>query len=103
MDPFEEFQKNIAAVDARGRAGMIAGQKDRCICSRCLTYNECMRETGDLLYCCIGRSPVCTFERKGCICPMCPVKDLLGLQNTYHCTLGSEKEQRTTTSRQKEH
>ncbi|WAC03979.1 MAG: DUF2769 domain-containing protein [Methanoregula sp.] len=98
MDKFEEFSKNIAAMDGVRRAVTIAGQKDRCACGVCPTYNECMREKGEVFYCITGRSPVCTFEKKACICPMCPVKFTLGLQKGYYCIRGSEQDQRTSSS-----
>ena len=98
MDKFEEFQKNIAAMDATRRAITIAEQKDRCVCGGCPTYNECMREKGEVFYCITGRSPVCSFERKACICLTCPVTFTLGLQKACFCIRGSEQDQRTTTS-----
>jgi len=101
MDKFEGFQKNIAAMGAKQRAITIAEQKDLCVCGRCPTYNECMREKGEIFYCMTGSSPVCTFEKKACICPACPVKVSLGLQKSYFCIRGSEQDQRTTLSPQK--
>ncbi|MCX6691531.1 MAG: DUF2769 domain-containing protein [Methanoregula sp.] len=94
MDTFEEFQKNIAAMDATRRAITVAEQKDRCVCGGCPTTNECMREKGEIFYCITGRSPVCTFEKKGCICPACPVTTSLGLRKAYFCIRGSEQDQR---------
>jgi len=92
MDRFEEFQKNKAAMDPARRAKIIAEQKDHCVCGGCPTYNECMREKGEIFYCITGCSPVCTFEKKACICPTCPVKVPLGLQKTYYCIRGSEQD-----------
>jgi hypothetical protein len=94
VDKFEEFLHGLAAMDETGRARFIAEQKDHCTCSGCPTYNECMREKYEQLYCIIGRSPKCSFERKGCICPTCPVKDAAGLQKAYYCIKGTEEEQR---------
>ena len=94
MDRFEEFQKNVAAMGATQRAITLAEQKDRCVCGVCPTYNECMREKGEIFYCITGRSPVCTFEKKGCICPACPVTTALGLRKAYFCIRGSEQDQR---------
>jgi hypothetical protein len=101
MDKFGEFHKNIAAMDETRRAIILAEQKDRCVCGGCPTYNECMREKGEIFYCITGRSPVCTFEKKACICPMCPVKVTLGLQKSYFYVRGSEQDQRTLQSPQK--
>jgi hypothetical protein len=94
MDTFEEFEKNVAAMDPARREKILAEQKDRCVCGRCPTYNECMREKGEIFYCITGRSPVCTFEKKACICPICPVTTALGLRKAYFCIRGSEQDQR---------
>jgi hypothetical protein len=67
--------------------------KKLCICDPCPSYTECMRSNGELLFCVTGKSPDCKFDRKGCICPTCPVKPLLGLKRAYYCIKGSEAEQ----------
>jgi len=94
MDKFEEFQKNLAGMDATQRAITIAEQKDLCVCGRCPTYNECMRENGEMISCINGRSPVCTFDKKACMCLTCPVKFSRGLRNAYFCIRGAEQDQR---------
>jgi hypothetical protein len=101
MDRFEEFFKKLSAMDETGWSRLISEQKDRCVCSGCPTFNECMREKGELLYCLVGRSPTCTFEKKGCICPTCPVKDVAGLRKAYYCIRGSESEQRSALPQKK--
>jgi hypothetical protein len=92
-------------IDLHGpyRAGqdMMTGDRDKiieenrmkCICEPCPSYNECMRAEGSLLFCIEGRSAACTFEKKGCICPTCPVTKVLGLRRAYYCIKGSETEQ----------
>jgi hypothetical protein len=97
MDMFEEFSKKMTSMDETGRDRLIAEQKDRCVCSVCPTYNECMGEKHELCYCIVGCSPTCTFEKKGCICPTCPLKVTLGLSKSYYCIKGSEQEQRMQT------
>lgn len=96
MDTFEEFSQKLASMEAKGRDRIIAGQKDHCVCGGCPTYNECMHEKSELLYCIAGRSPTCSFEKRGCSCPVCPVKVTLGLSNAYYCIKGSEQEQKST-------
>ena len=64
-----------------------------CICEPCPTYNECMRADESLLFCVTGKSANCTFEKKGCICPTCPVTKSLGLKKAYYCIKGNEQEQ----------
>ena len=71
-----------------------AENRARCICEPCPTYNECMRAGDELLFCVTGKSPTCTFDKKGCVCPTCPVKPILGLKKAYYCIRGSEQEQK---------
>jgi hypothetical protein len=52
-----------------------------------------MRADESLLFCVMGKSVNCTFEKKGCICPTCPVTKKLGLKKAYYCIKGSEQEQ----------
>jgi hypothetical protein len=67
--------------------------KKLCICEPCPSYTECMRSGPELLFCVTGKSPSCKFDKKGCICPTCPVKPLLALKKAYYCIKGTEKEQ----------
>ena len=64
-----------------------------CICADCPSYNECMREKDELLFCTLVKSISCAFEKKGCICPACPVKVELHLMKAYYCIRGNEEEQ----------
>jgi hypothetical protein len=72
---------------------VIEENRGRCICEPCPTYNECMRADESLLFCVTGKSATCTFEKKGCICPTCPVTTALLLKRSYYCIRGSEQEQ----------
>lgn len=72
---------------------IIEENRGRCICDPCPTYNECMRADESLLFCIRGKSATCTFEKKGCICPTCPVTAALLLKKSYYCIRGSEQEQ----------
>jgi len=73
---------------------IIAVNRARCICEPCPTYNECMRADNALLFCVNGKSPTCTFDKKGCVCPACPVKPVLGLIRAYYCIKGTDQEQK---------
>jgi hypothetical protein len=73
---------------------IIADNRAKCICEPCPTYNECMRADNALLFCVTGKSPTCTFDKKGCRCPVCTVKPILGLTRAYYCIRGSEQEQK---------
>jgi hypothetical protein len=68
--------------------------RKKCICEPCPTYNECMRADAALLFCVTGKSATCTFEKKGCLCPSCPVTKILGLKNAYYCIRGTGQEQK---------
>jgi len=73
---------------------VIEENRGKCICEPCPTYNECMRADESLLFCIAGKSVNCTFEKKGCICPTCPVTKALGLKKAYYCIKGTGQEQR---------
>jgi hypothetical protein len=76
---------------------LIEENRARCTCEPCPTYNECMRAGESLLFCLVGKAENCTFEKKGCICPTCPVTKTLGLKKAYYCIRGTEQEQQTRT------
>jgi len=73
---------------------IIEENKKKCICEPCPSYTECMRGGNELLFCVTGKSAGCIFDKKGCICPSCPVKTILGLKKAYYCIKGSETEQK---------
>lgn len=56
-----------------------------CICKKCPSYVECNEKAG---FCLIGKSN-CIKEKKGCICPDCPVTKKMNLKWGYYCTDGS--------------
>jgi hypothetical protein len=94
MDKQEGIIHKTGPMDTTGQGRSGDEERDRCVCSGCPTYNECMREKNELIYCIAGRSPTCAFEKRGCICPTCPVKVALGLSSAYYCIRGSEQEQK---------
>ncbi|MCK9591920.1 MAG: DUF2769 domain-containing protein [Methanoregula sp.] len=53
-----------------------------------------MRAGDELLFCLTGKSLTCTFDKKVCLCPNCPVKPILNLTKAYYCIRGSELEQK---------
>lgn len=65
--------------------------KEMCTCASCPTY---VAEETELGFChpMVGKSGVIT-DLAGCICPQCPVTEMMGLENTSFCTMGSEIEQ----------
>jgi Protein of unknown function (DUF2769) len=85
-------RKKMAAM-TEDKNIIVAQNRAKCICPSCPTYNECMRADDQRLFCVTGRSPTCTFDKKGCLCPACPVTKVLGLKRFYYCLHGSEEEQ----------
>jgi hypothetical protein len=61
--------------------------RQKCICARCPTYNDCARKGEELLYCLDGKT-ACKLERYGCICGTCPVEKLEGFTGVYFCVAG---------------
>jgi len=57
----------------------------RCICKSCSSYNECMGEREQELFCAVGKSH-CTIERKGCNCSGCPIYVEYNLNMNYWCS-----------------
>ena len=63
------------------------GFRNKCICQRCPTYNDCMRKSGELLYC-LEKKSSCKMEKYGCVCPSCPVASMKGFGGAYFCQSG---------------
>jgi hypothetical protein len=63
----------------------------KCICANCPSYNECMKEGMEGLYCARGMSD-CAVKRQGCVCPQCPVQKEYQLFGGYYCILGGWEE-----------
>lgn len=61
----------------------------KCVCPSCPSYNECMSEKKEILFCAVGQA-VCDFEKKGCICGTCPIKIENNLSSGYYCVSGAE-------------
>ncbi len=62
----------------------ISENAQKCICSGCPTYNECMAQGGKVLYCARGK-PGCEIDSAGCICGECPVAGDYALTDLYYC------------------
>lgn len=62
----------------------------KCICGGCPSYNDCMKEKMQGLFCARGKTD-CETERKGCICGSCPVASENRLEKMYYCQVGAEE------------
>jgi hypothetical protein len=63
----------------------------KCICATCPSYNDCMKEGMEGLYCARGGSD-CAIKRQGCTCPQCPVAKEYQLFGGYYCIIGGWEE-----------
>jgi hypothetical protein len=59
-----------------------------CLCPGCPTYNGCMKEKGQALFCSRGDTE-CDPSPKGCICGECPVWASYDLSDYYYCMNGA--------------
>jgi len=56
----------------------------KCICGKCPTYSQCMKDGMEGLYC-ARRISDCDIERMGCICGQCPLFMEYDLDKFYYC------------------
>lgn len=61
---------------------------DRCICPGCPTFNECMGERNQRIFCSRGTSD-CGPRAAACICDECPVWNEFSLGSYYFCMRGA--------------
>lgn len=62
----------------------------RCICGGCPSYNQCMQDNQEGLYCARSKSE-CEFERSGCICGVCPLASEYDLDQLFYCATRAPK------------
>jgi len=88
------YQQMMEALDlsTEEKLMILRKREEQCICPQCPNYKECNPEENELAFCSTGKS-ACIAEEKKCICPTCPLAAELGLNNTFYCTRGSEKQQ----------
>jgi len=76
---------------------------DKCICKDCPSYNQCMSDGREGLFCAVGKSK-CEIKKENCICEDCPIDDEYRLTinldlmertilhlNNYYCIEGPAK------------
>ena len=64
---------------------------EKCICPNCPSYNDCMKQGMEGLYCARGKTD-CDLKRQGCVCPRCPVAKEYQLLGGYYCIIGGWEE-----------
>ena len=62
----------------------------KCICGECPSYDGCMKNGTESLYCARGKS-ACEVAQKGCVCGVCPIAPEFGLAKMYYCESGAEE------------
>jgi hypothetical protein len=62
----------------------------QCICEGCPSYNQCMKDNSEVLYCARARS-ACEFEKNGCMCLACPLTSEFNLEKLYYCEIGASE------------
>jgi len=60
----------------------------KCICGGCPSYNQCMEENMEGLFCATGTT-ACELIKNGCICGACPLTDEYSLDKMYYCEIGA--------------
>jgi hypothetical protein len=64
---------------------------EKCICANCPSYNDCMKQGMEGLYCARGKTD-CDLKRQGCVCPKCPIAKEYQLFGGYYCVIGGWEE-----------
>jgi len=60
----------------------------KCICGGCPSYDQCMKDKTEGLYCARDKS-ACEITRNGCICGACPLASEFSLGKMYYCESGN--------------
>ncbi|HHY01128.1 MAG TPA: DUF2769 domain-containing protein [Methanothermobacter sp.] len=95
MDKFEKILEKMLEMSENQLNTLIEMQKKRiCICRECPSFNECMNENKEGLFCILGNSS-CRFELIECKCGECPVHIRFQMKYGLYCVEGSEEEQRS--------
>ena len=64
------------------------GNADRCVCPTCPTYDQCMRDNAELLFCARAATG-CSPKSVACTCATCTVWRNNGLASFYFCLHGA--------------
>ena len=98
MDKFEEVLEKMSEMSEKQLKTLIEMEKKRiCICRDCSSFNQCMGENKDALFCILGKTN-CKSEIVNCMCSECPAYAKFQMKHNSYCANGSEEEQRTKNS-----
>ena len=70
-----------------GKVPETPENEEKCICGDCPSFNQCMTDNMEGLYC-AGEKSSCEFEKNGCLCGACPLTSEYGLDKMYYCETG---------------
>jgi len=94
MDQFELALEKMSEMSKEQYNTLIDMEKKKiCICRTCPTFDQCMTENNEALFCILGKSN-CEVAPVECICSQCPAHSNFELKHESYCREGSEKEQR---------
>lgn len=66
----------------------VDGNAGRCLCPTCPTYDDCMQEKHQRIFCSRGKTD-CAPTAAGCLCGECPVWAEYRLGSYYFCLDGA--------------
>jgi|GEM_PF-1572773 len=93
MDKFTGIMQEMAKMSPAEVAAKIEKTK-RCASVPGVPRTiPAQRKKGESIFCMIGKSS-CTLMKTACVCPACPVTDLMGFERQFFCMKGKEKDQR---------
>lgn len=70
------------------RPEVTDANKSKCLCPTCPTYNSCMRDNGEGMFCGNGNTE-CDPKQQGCMCADCAVFAQYNLSGGYFCVEGA--------------
>ncbi|MDD1675945.1 MAG: DUF2769 domain-containing protein [Methanomicrobiales archaeon] len=90
MDKFDKTMKDFLGKKPDEQKKILSSLQDMCICPTCPTHTQCAKDKNEVLFCVVGMDFGCIAEDKGCLCPGCPVTEVMGLSFNRFCMNGSE-------------
>lgn len=93
MDLFERKMEELNDMPDDEVNQLLEKEKESCICKDCSTYDQCMQDNREGLYCAYNKSP-CLVKEQECICPACPIYEEYGMMYNTYCIKGSEDDLR---------
>jgi len=95
MDKFKEAMEKMAEMPEEQYNSLINMEKKKiCICRTCPSYDQCMDEKTEALFCILGKSS-CQVNIVECKCLECPAHNNFEMRHGTYCMDGSEGDQRS--------